>query len=484
MLPEHPLARAFHGLRQGRPLYLLAFSALISVLSLSPIVIFSMDLRSIAAIVVLCMALYATVFVDRLVWVVPLVLFIPSGFSHFWYSEWAVLVLAAALLVRGIPAHRSDPWARKLGGFLVFMALTLPSLVHTDVPLISVVSYGHLLSALAASLLVVTYVRTPEGFFRLLAVFAAVTAANSLHILMHRVSGDRFFGFGGVMFIDYAGMGMVGCVTSTFFTKGRTRAALVATAALLSAGLVATQTRNPIPVILGTGLLLAFVAFIKNRAFGISRMRVVTVSSVVLIITTLGGATLLSTDTGLAARVKSSSFEDMAIENALDVSRNTLLTRVLIWDTAINAFRAHPFFGIGAFSFPRVSKKYATINEVLHELYVRNLSPHHGYLMVLCETGIVGLVGFGVFLLSWLRVGLNSIGHTTNRTVVHCRMLALAGTIYVILSLAVTDAWLIGNGAVVLGMVWGLVVAASLMDDPGERHQGKVDSLLQSEGAV
>jgi O-antigen ligase len=462
------------GLMDGRPGLLAAFSALVAGVLVLPMTIGVLDEKKILLIAaVLSVAPLGGVLRVRLLPVVPALVFVPVGICYHMLSEWLVIGLGfTALCASGfVPLRGPEAWLLRLFG--AFVLLTMTSLVNSGDLYYSVISYGHFLAVLCTAGLMAVYARTPERFYGILRVFLVLAVANSLHILA-RGSLSRFFGFGGVMFIDYAGLGIVGCSIAAFFARGGRRILFIALAALLMTGLAATQTRNPFPVIFGTGCFLAVVAFVKNRALGVSRARVLGVALLVFVIVGLVVAIVLLTQKGLASRVADASIEEMVIENEDDIGQNSLLTRVLIWDTALNAFKAHPILGIGMFSFPRVSATWATIPESIHDLYVEGRSPHIGYLMVLCEAGMVGLAGFLVFVGAWLITAMRSVEKHPHESILQCRFLALGTTTYLALSLVVTDAWLMGNGSVVLGGILGLSVGAASMKN--EESGGKPGS--------
>jgi O-antigen ligase len=76
------------------------------------------------------------------------------------------------------------------------------------------------------------------------------------------------------------------------------------------------------------------------------------------------------------------------------------LTRVLIWDTAINAFKKNPINGVGLDQFPHASREYYTIHPMLYEFFVEGKDPHLLFLTFLTETGVIGAAGFLVLLIS------------------------------------------------------------------------------------
>ena len=134
------------------------------------------------------------------------------------------------------------------------------------------------------------------------------------------------------------------------------------------------------------------------------------------------------------------------------------MTRLLIWDTAINAFKHHPIIGIGVYSFPFESAQYYTISKELFKDYVKGLSPHITYLAVLTETGILGFIGFIIFLISSIRLGIKSLNLASTEQQKFYSLLILSLNIYIFYSMFLSDAWLWGQ----CGMLWGMILGMSI----------------------
>ncbi len=79
--------------------------------------------------------------------------------------------------------------------------------------------------------------------------------------------------------------------------------------------------------------------------------------------------------------------------------------RTDIWAVAGDVIADHPLLGVGAGNFPLVSPRYATETLNLANVYLVVDTPkptHNAYLGVLAELGVVGIVAFGLVLLSAL----------------------------------------------------------------------------------
>ena len=139
---------------------------------------------------------------------------------------------------------------------------------------------------------------------------------------------------------------------------------------------------------------------------------------------------------------------------------NSLVMRVLIWSTAYNAFVAHPIVGIGVYGFPSSSAQYYTFPKLLYDRYVKGLTPHVGYLAVATETGVVGLAGFLFFVIAGIRTVFRPLGELSGADRTHSLIFAWVFS-YIVLSMFTTDAWLWGQGIVLVGIVLGLSLGAA-----------------------
>jgi O-antigen ligase len=141
------------------------------------------------------------------------------------------------------------------------------------------------------------------------------------------------------------------------------------------------------------------------------------------------------------------------------VAAHSIVSRMFIWDTAFNAFRAHPFVGIGVYAFPYTSLRYNNSTLEIYRLYVSGSSPHQTHLAVLAETGIIGAIGFIVFAVATLRVVFGAIRQSSTEPGSRYALVAGIAVVYCFVSMVFSDAWLWGQGIVLLGLVLGLTLA-------------------------
>ena len=141
------------------------------------------------------------------------------------------------------------------------------------------------------------------------------------------------------------------------------------------------------------------------------------------------------------------------------MASNSIVSRMLIWDTAWQAIKAHPVVGIGFYSFPFNSKYYYTIPRILFNNYVHRRTPHVGYLAVLTETGIIGLLTFLILVYIILFLIFKAADLAKEKDEIFFSQILLWCLVYITYSLFLTDAWLWGSGIMVWGMFLGLGTA-------------------------
>ena len=197
-----------------------------------------------------------------------------------------------------------------------------------------------------------------------------------------------------------AGLGLTMALGLALVLRSRSRAALLALAALLTVPLLLSLSR---------GGLIATIGAIAMMLLAVSPRLAVRTAL-------FGGATalvlfgVLGTATTVGARL-------MTIGTSLTGPDRSVDDRYDLWRTAIAMWRDHPVTGVGVKMFPAYRDAYAPLHlssgsDVADPgLSFRReplLSPHNMYLLVLSEQGLIGAVAFtglllALLLLTWRR---------------------------------------------------------------------------------
>jgi putative inorganic carbon (hco3(-)) transporter len=288
-------------------------------------------------------------------------------------------------------------------------------------------------------------------------LFLILNLLNSFHVIAQGlVSSRREFGFAGIMFVDYVGIAITMNFILILINRRKDfRIILIISFLILIIALLITETRNAwISTFLSLFLSLIFL-IIKSKTLEFSKSFVV----VGIIISTIFLSSVFIFVSSVKPDVSERAQETTNVEEGINKEgqvQNSLLSRLLIWHTAYNAFLANPVIGIGAYSFPVSSQHYYTIPKFLFDDYVKGLTPHLTYIAVITETGIVGLITFIIFLISSLKFAYDGFRYSKTIDEKRFSFLVFWPLVYITISTFMTDAWLWGQGIVLWGIFLGI----------------------------
>jgi O-antigen ligase len=392
------------------------------------------------------------------------VFYLDIHISIFSSAVWFTVLVGVAFVIH----HRDFAWRDLLTPLsipiLVYGLAVIPSIFNADHPIYCIKRVYNLAAFLIAMYYSLMSIRTPDMLRRLVFLFVVLTAADATDVIVDALrSRGRETGFAGVMFVDYAGISVSILGMMMLFAKGVRRIVLLLLALLITMGLILTQTRNAwLATVITLGVGVAYL--IRHPGMGsISRGRLIftAVAGCIAIAAVAMFTVELNPSVGTRA---AGIVEANMVETSTElIIRNSLLTRVLIWTTALNAFLSHPLIGVGVFGFADVSFQYIKFPAFLYFVYVKGNSPHIAYLAVLTETGIIGMAGFLFVLVSMVRTSLRTIREIVDVNGRRYALVAMVALVYCMISMAFTDAWLWGQGVVLWGLVVGMQEAVARM---------------------
>jgi O-antigen ligase len=365
-------------------------------------------------------------------------------------------VLGISFLLR----HHDIKWNEFANPLTVPLAIysvcALPSFFNATFPLLSAYKLLNVVGFLIVLYTMVGGIRSYSDLRKLFIVFVMMAAVNSLDVVrLSLVSEKRPFGFAGIWFVDYSALATCLMVAVALSYKGRMRFWSLLIGSLITLALILTQTRNTwISAILTLFVLVVFLA-IRPEIIGISRKDLL--KSIGLGILLISIVVLVALQINPKFAVRTSQLTEAKHYNISQTGEvgNSLISRLLIWDTALQAFKAHPVIGIGVYAFPYSSQFYYRIPKFLFKLYVEGSHPHQAYLAVLAETGILGILGFIFFIGSAVRYSVRAIYIAHDEDAKRFALLAFVGMIYCVISMFFTDAWLWGQQIILFGLVAG-----------------------------
>lgn len=340
---------------------------------------------------------------------------------------------------------------------ILFMCIGLLSYVNNNMVKASLHSALDFF-VLSGSIFVVSeYIKSVYDAYKVFLVFLFVSVLNASQIVVTSFyNTGRIFGTTGLMFVDYVNIALI--ITLITFMINRKnqllRIFLIFVALLLIYSSLVMQTRNSLIVLAIVSVLFLSYIFFNTKEYNINKTYLTRAILILAIAATISGIFLIKFNLVSTKRITNFSVnQDSPIEVGAESS---LLTRLFIWDTALNGFKQHPLLGIGFYSFRKVSKQYSKLPDFIYENFVEGVTPHQGYIEILTETGLIGFIAFIYFLVSILKMGkevLRLRGSDDERIV---SLIAFWSCIYIIISLAVTDAWLWGSGSLVTGLIVGV----------------------------
>ena len=277
-------------------------------------------------------------------------------------------------------------------------------------------------------------------------------------------TGKRAFGLLGVFYVDLAGLGVLYSIIYFLYNNGLKRNMFGFSATIILLGLILSQTRNAwLSTVVALLFLFTFL-FVKAEKYRMNRKVIITIIMGFILIS--GSVFLvapkdLNVDVGKRLEAKTQKIK--VTENPASVGDNSFFSRMLIWHTAINAFIKEPILGIGLYSFKHTSGKYYTIPKPFFKEYVEHRTPHVAYLEVLVESGIVGFIGFIIFLLSIHKLLIKSLRLVLKKEAIRQTVLILVSIVYISFSMIMTEAWLYGQYIVWFGIIVGLLISNNKM---------------------
>ena len=355
--------------------------------------------------------------------------------------------------------------------FIVLLLCILPSLLNASRPMFSILKMSNIIAGLLAFAVIILSAKSILVLRRIMAVFLGMALFNSFDVFRMAASGVRRpFGFAGIMFVDYAALSVCVAVALAITTNGLRRTTYLTIALTIGIALIFTQTRNTwISALLTICILIVYV-WIRPETVKLSRNQIaaIAIGGMVVLVAMMIFTAAISPRAALrtAELTTSGRFE---ISESGRVS-NSLVSRLLIWDTAWRAFLDHPLIGIGLYAFPYSSERYSRMPKYLYRTFVRRLTAHQTHLSMLAETGIIGTAGFIFFLVSVIRNSFSrlKVGSELGK---RAAFVIATGIVYSLVSMFFTDAWLWGQGIVLFGILVGSVVAIGRIQEFEEQEQ-------------
>ena len=337
----------------------------------------------------------------------------------------------------------------------------IPSIITTEVLPHVLYKLLHLVVFLILITICVAAFSQQAGIFQFFKLFIFLSLINSLYLIYEAViTKSRTFGFAGVMFVDYVGIAIV-VVFIWFLLSGiQKKIFLLPILLILILASVFTQTRNSwISIVILILLILSFFYF-HSRRYELNKRFLLVITLLMSI--SIGGvySYLKGVTPSVSERVEQFSETNNEVVNQKGEVTSSLISRLFIWDTALNAFTYNPVTGVGIYGFPYISWKYYKIPKIFFNNYVVSRTPHIAYLAIATEAGIIGLIGYLLFIFSIIKFSYQSIKLSKSHRDNLLSIVLFFCIIYITVSMLMTDAWLWNQGIV----LWGIILSLSMVN--------------------
>lgn len=344
---------------------------------------------------------------------------------------------------------------------IIFVFAAVISLVNSPFDLYVLMDFFNLIAFVLIVFSVPKIVYEEKEMLRLLLIFVLAVFFHSIVVIFNGLTfGGRTFGLLGVFYIDLAGLAFLYSVIFLLYAKRKIKYVYAILSLTILIGLILTQTRNAwLSTAVGLSFLLIILLF-NSKKFLINK-RIIIFSSIVLFVTAAIFVSYItsSADIDVSRRLETKTNDVKLSENPASVGENSLVSRLFIWHTAVNAFLKEPVIGIGMYSFKKTSSKYYTIPKPFFKQYVEYKTPHVSYLEIIVETGIVGFILFLFFLFSVHKTLYKIMRSRIHEKNVITTLVIFVSIIYITFSMLMTEAWVYGQYLVWFGIIIGLLVS-------------------------
>ena len=438
------------------------YSILLSIFLILPLtlIVGGLGLSGKLAVFISIPFILLVIFDFRLIYILLIVtLFIPFTYQRLFVSVFFSIILIISFLVthKNISIRDFDNPLTKPA--IVFVLLSIPSLYNTPDIIKSLMLMYNFVSIVFILLVTVASIREFKEITKLLNIFLVLVFIDGLYVYYEGiVLNQRGFGFGGIMFVDFVGIAIIISFINVIFYSSIKRYLYLLLFFFFTLASFFTQTRTSWLAIASTVILLLTSLYFLREKLAISR-KIVPILFFIILTAIIP---LVLSQNSITSSVEERTSNLTELEGSFNeegMATNSLITRLLIWHTAFNAFMEHPIIGIGSYSFPFASKNYYEIPKFLYRDYVEGLTPHQTFFAVLAETGIVGFGAFSFFIYMIFINSIKTIKYVTNKSEQRITFLLFWSTIYILISMFLTDAWLWGPGGVFLGIILGLAMS-------------------------
>ena len=447
--------------------YKYSFLGLIVLLSLSASVSLAYDFNSPAKYIVVIVILFfiAILFQKYYKQILIISLFF-GGYYQVSLRVQVNLVIAFMLIVFFITASEQKlfnnlklPRAVKYSAALIISAVYLSSLATPYISFTSVYFASLFLVFSFCAYIIFRSMADTEEVDKLLYLFVIMTFISGIIILVQIfITGYlRSTGITQYAIMDMSVIALIIILFRDFLLSKPSKKSFIF-ASITFIILITTQSR------------FAWLGFLLTLIYGLSisyiyskgSRKIIESRFPIFILVLLIGVALffiLGLQSIFFSRVGDISFSFFQNQGEGELVANSLESRILIWIVAINTFLQHPLTGVGYMMFSEVSFNYNILPDIFFNSFVEGLDAHTTYLNFLCETGIIGLTSFVIYLIVLFKLSFKSIRISQNLNELKVSIVLNLLVFFIMIHSIYSGAFTFGQNALHMHIILGLVVA-------------------------
>jgi O-antigen ligase len=297
----------------------------------------------------------------------------------------------------------------KVSGLLFLFAVLLSSFNTPHFSFLSVYFGFGFLVYMSLSYVTFRFSNSSKRIFNLLNAFFYTTfIAGIIVIIFILITGYiRFFAISGMAYYDFSPVALVISIFG-YFILGKSNNLIKIATVIIFITLITSLSRNS-----WIGFTLSFLYGIFITARFKKGLLNFFKNKIAIILGLFFAILLLFIFTGLGnvllGRINEVNSGLFTVTDEGALINNSLETRILIWIVALNAFIQNPLTGVGYFMFWNVSEQYNVLPQILYDNIVKGLDAHTTLMNILCETGIIGLSCFILYIITMLRFSYKAI---------------------------------------------------------------------------
>jgi len=219
-------------------------------------------------------------------------------------------------------------------------------------------------------------------------------------------------------------------------------------------GIFATQSRAPLIAILITFPVIMLISFRKARQEKDYRT-VRSVKYVLLPVIVLGAVLFILEETFFVGTLSRLDELIQSLKNPV----GTVMTRIILWTSAIMAFMEHPVLGVGIGNMRVVHEVVPEVKLIPYWAWVKGMSAHNVLLHYLAETGLVGAISLLFLFGKNLSIGYKSFKLKLSK---HDNMISTAlfiASFVCFITMFYMRSWTWGMDGHILAFIFGLNAA-------------------------